>query len=127
MPTDWILYMMIALLVVIQAASLYVIWRQHQRLSKQSSRLDELKREQHAIVSGNLGLGRKLFQFKNNLQHLEQSQVEIEQSGTNSGAFEQAAKMLRQGISIDDVVESCHISRGEAELLNQMLTTTSFH
>ncbi|WP_144395199.1 DUF2802 domain-containing protein [Pleionea sediminis] len=120
-------HLLIALLVTLQAAILFWVLQLRTQIKVQGKKIQQMNHEQQAIVSGNLGLGRKLFQFKNNLTHLEQSQVEIEQTSQNSGAFEQAAKMLRQGISIEDVIESCHISRGEAELLKEMLSTTSFH
>ncbi|MEE4246568.1 MAG: DUF2802 domain-containing protein [Kangiellaceae bacterium] len=104
-----------------------VMLKQRCSLKNLNEQLALLKREQSAILSGNNGLGRRLFQVKSSLNELERSQDELMQAGFSDKSFEQASKLLTQGNSIEDVMKSCHLSLGEAELLQQMLKSSSVH
>ncbi len=97
--------------------------RQSRKLKQIEQDFKALVSEQHAILSSSLGLGRKLHLFKSTLAQLEQSQDEIRLQDSTGKSIEQAAKMFKQGIPIMDIVESCHISLGEAELLQQMVSS----
>jgi hypothetical protein len=121
------LTIIIPLLFLIQVVLVYALFKLSAELKQHRQQLKELKNEQQAIISGSLGLGRKLFQVKNNLSLLERHQLELQQTATSESGIEQASKLLRKGISIDEVVETCHISRGEAELLQQMLASSALH
>ncbi len=118
--------LMIALMVS-QVVLVLAYFRLKGRVNRQQQKLEQMKSEQQAIISGSLGLGRKLFQVKNNLSHLEQHQIELQQSTASDSSIEQASKLLLKGVSINEVIETCHISRGEAELLQQMLNTAAVH
>lgn len=118
--------LMIALMVS-QVVLVLAYFRLKNRVNRQQQKLEQMKSEQQAIISGSLGLGRKLFQVKNNLSHLEQHQIELQQSTASDSSIEQASKLLLKGVSINEVIETCHISRGEAELLQQMLNTAAVH
>lgn len=107
---------------VLSQGALFVLWsgarRQVKLVEKQ---IIALRKEQQALISGNLGMGRKLFKFKSNLAHLEQSQVDLKQTQSSDKSIEQAAVLLKKGVSIEEVISSCSISRGEAELMVEML------
>ena len=118
MVFDWTLQqIIIAALVVFQLVCLFYI-------AGLKSTIGKL---QQAMLSGSVGLGRKLFEVATNLNHLEQSQADLQQSTPNDKAIEQAAKMLQKGLSVEDVIDSCQISRGEAELLRDMMSANAIH
>ena len=128
MMFDWTLQeVIIAALVVFQLGCLLYIATLKSNISKLQQTVDRITEEQQAMLSGSVGLGRKLFQVATNLNQLEQSQADLQQATPNDKAIEQAAKMLQKGLSIDDVIESCQISRGEAELLRDMMSANAIH
>lgn len=128
MMFDWTLQeVIIAALVVFQLGCLFYIATLKSNISKLQQTVDRITEEQQAMLSGSVGLGRKLFQVATNLNQLEQSQADLQQATPNDKAIEQAAKMLQKGLSIDDVIESCQISRGEAELLRDMMSANAIH
>lgn len=127
MQTWSILEILLAVLIASQLGMVLALIRLKSRVAQQQLKIQQLKNEQQAIISGSLGLGRKLFQVKNNLSHLEQHQIELQQSSLSDSSIEQASKLILKGVSIEEVIDTCHISRGEAELLQQMLTTASVH
>ena len=87
--------------------------------------LDKVQHEQKALLAGSLGLGRRLTRCNSSLKHLEKSQQDLHYKETSDKSFEQASRMLQMGASIDDIIETCHLSRGEAELINDMLELSS--
>jgi hypothetical protein len=119
--------LVISVLLVLQGGLVLALIRLKIALNQQQQQIQQLKNEQQAIISGSLGLGRKLFQVKNNLSLLERYQLELQQMATNESNIEQASKLLLKGIPIEEVIETCRISRGEAELLQQMLVSSSVH
>ena len=128
MVFDWTLQqIIIAALVVFQLVCLFYIAGLKSTIGKLQQTVNRLSEEQQAMLSGSVGLGRKLFEVATNLNHLEQSQADLQQSTPNDKAIEQAAKMLQKGLSVEDVIDSCQISRGEAELLRDMMSANAIH
>ncbi|NVJ51839.1 MAG: DUF2802 domain-containing protein [Gammaproteobacteria bacterium] len=117
----FIVWGLIALLGVIQMLLVALLVNQQRKVKQLSSQLTSLAKEHKALVSGSNGLGRKLYKFRHDLNHLEQSQVQLQSTQSSDKAIEQAAAMMKSGVDLNDIISSCSISRGEAELLQEML------
>ncbi|NVJ60307.1 MAG: DUF2802 domain-containing protein [Gammaproteobacteria bacterium] len=114
-------------LLVSQLVTLVALLYLYRKTLVQRKQIRRLSLEIHALVSGNAGLGRRLFKVKSNLENLEKTQSDLRHNHVSDKAIDQAATMLKNGISIDEVIHSCSISRGEAELLSQMLDQRLIH
>ena len=126
--TQWVyIYGFFGVMVLVQCITMIAYWRVKQRQQRYEEQLINLLHEQKAITSGAMGLGRRLSQFNNHLKYLEKSHEDIKQRDISDKSFEQASKLLKMGASIEDIVESCHLSRGEAELINDMLGLAALH
>jgi len=82
--------------------------------------LFNLQNEVRAINSGNLGMGRKINQFAEDIANVEMNKTAQVLPMTNEKSYQQAGLLLSRGATIEEVVESCDIAPAEAELLAVM-------
>jgi len=88
---------------------------QHKALQKQ---LIYLQNEVRAITSGNLGMGRKINQFAEDIANVEMDKItQLSAPMVNDKSYQQAGLLLSRGATIEEVVDSCDIAPAEAELL----------
>lgn len=104
-----LLFAFICLLVVTRCFSL-----KYRSLKNQ---LSQLQNEVRAINSGNLGMGRKMNQFAEEIANVEFGNISQDVSVANDKIYQQAGLLLSRGATIEEVVESCEIAPAEAELL----------
>ncbi|MBF0470641.1 MAG: DUF2802 domain-containing protein [Gammaproteobacteria bacterium] len=53
-------------------------------------------------------------------QQLQQRQTTLKTSNPEEASFEQALKLARKGASEEELMDLCHVSRGEAKLIRMM-------
>ncbi|MCO7226083.1 DUF2802 domain-containing protein [Pleionea sp. CnH1-48] len=118
--------LLIVVLFALQIGGLIYVLRLKQQQKLLTNTLAEVVREQQALLSGSLGLGRRLTRFGHHLNALEQTRDEvIDDASMEDKTFEEATLMLQKGATVNDVVERCQLSLGEAELLSDMLARTA--
>jgi len=93
----------------------------HRRLSTKyrmlENQLQQIQNEIRAINSGNLGMGRKIIRFANDIANVEINSSQSEMSNVDEKIYRQAGLLLARGATVEEVVESCEITPSEAELL----------
>lgn len=119
--TNWIALLpwgITALAVVLLAIQTVVLRR---RLDRQDERLKnalEIQgRELHALTSGSIGVGRRVQECE---RHLQQTQTMLEEMRQNDPlriSYDEASRLVELGADIEDLMNSCGISRPEAELV----------
>ena len=72
-----------------------------------------------------LGMVRRLVQLEERFGQIEARQEELRFCDKEGQAYEVAAKLVRKGASVDELVSVCGISRGEAELIINLHDTGS--
>jgi len=83
-----------------------------------SIRIIELEDELQAITNSAIGVGKKLHEVESELKVVESQQEEIAHRESHQPKpYLQAAKMAQMGASVADLMESCQLTQGEAELL----------
>lgn len=87
------------------------------KYSTLKKQLNQLQNEVRAINSGNLGMGRKMSQFAEEIANVELGNISQDASVANDKTYQQAGLLLSRGATIEEVVESCEIAPAEAELL----------
>jgi hypothetical protein len=118
--SDWLLIGICGVLLL----NLLVITRHSRRLrqmQQQQQHNDEavaqMRRDLGALCSGAVGVGKRLVFIENKIRHQEERQDQLELRSTSDSAYQQAVRMVQQGAGLDEVLKSCAISRGEAELI----------
>jgi hypothetical protein len=95
----------------------FMLWRKVNLLQAEL-RLAQQQHQQLAETA--LGVGRKLINLQKELHTLASKLQNDAGQPSEYKAYSQAAKLLQQGETLQAVVEKCHLTRGEAELLASM-------
>ena len=83
-------------------------------------RCDALGREVHATTSGSLGVGQRLVQCERQLHELKTVIEEMRQNDPLRVSYDEEARLVDLGADIDDLMNTCGISRPEAELVSAL-------
>jgi uncharacterized protein DUF2802 len=121
-------YSVLVSLGVISVALLIAIFSVHRlyvRSNLLEKRLIQLHNEVRAINSGNLGMGRKINQFAEEIANVEVKGLYQDTENVSEKTFQQAGLLLSRGATIEEVVDSCGIAPAEAELLAIMRHSSS--
>lgn len=86
----------------------------NQRCQHQLKRMDE---ELHEIRCGNIGIGDKVKELICAIELTQVKQEELAEQDPQSRFYNQAAKLVAAGATIEDVMRECDIPKAEAELL----------
>lgn len=84
------------------------------RCEHQLKRMDE---ELHEIRSGNIGLGNKVKELISTIEMTQVKQEELATQDPQSRFYNQAAKLVANGATMEDVMRECDIPKAEVELL----------
>ncbi len=105
---------------LISLISLYFYQQAASKFQSLNKQLVQLQNEVRAINSGNLGMGRKISQFAEEIANVELGNLSQDLSQVSEKTYQQASLLLSRGATIEEVVESCDITPAEAELLGVM-------
>lgn len=126
----------IALLVLAGVVLLLGLWcalllrnqRRQARLQQEAShaleqRLREVSRRLDAYLTGSIRMGEELHELRRVVAPLPDKLNQMEQRDPTSFSFTQAARLVGMGASVDDLTQSCGLSRAEAELVSKLHQT----
>jgi len=83
-------------------------------------RCDTLGRELHATTSGSMGVGQRLVSCERQLHELRTTLDEMRQNDPLRISYDEASRLVDLGADIDDLMNTCGISRPEAELVSAL-------
>ncbi len=92
--------------------------RLRKRNERMARRIVQLEQQVRAISAGSIGVGKRLAGVSRELQAAMDRQAELEHRDPGQLPYRQAAKLVGLGAGVEELMESCGLSRGEAELLN---------
>lgn len=111
---------LVAALVALYLANRRVA-RQLQALEERhTQRLQQLKSEVKTFQQGSIRMGEDLFALRDQVKRLEDKQQRIEQHDPQSLPYNQAARLVSLGASVEDLTQSCGLSKAEAELVAKL-------
>ncbi|MCL9781825.1 DUF2802 domain-containing protein [Vibrio sp. S4M6] len=64
-----------------------------------------------------VGLGQKVTEQQEIIQHLNERIVELEQDDNDGRLYSRATKMVRLGADVEELIEECELPKAEAELM----------
>lgn len=95
----------------------YVLFRVRHQERQQQALINVLRNEIRAMTNGSIGMGKRLVAIERKLNITVEKQQELENRDPGVLAYNQAAKLMEMGASVDDLVRNCGIGRPEAELM----------
>ncbi|MBT5292504.1 MAG: DUF2802 domain-containing protein [Cellvibrionales bacterium] len=104
----------VLILILMSGAALLV--RYKRRLDAINAELNNLKRSLSIFDDGAQGIGRRLVEAERQLKSVVSDQVQFKQQSSNQ-SYTDAASLVAQGLSVDQVVERSDLSRAEVELM----------
>ncbi len=87
------------------------------RIDQMQEDLVSLERDLSAVCTSASRAGDRLVDAENRNRLIAKRQTEFEASMPNTVRYKQAESMLRRGAADEELINSCGLSRGEAELL----------
>ena len=82
--------------------------------------VDELSKEIQGISHGSMGVGRKVLVLEKQIELLEARIEEMQKNDPSKVSYSEAARLVELGAGVDDLMNSCGISRPEAELVSAL-------
>ncbi|MFW5823893.1 MAG: DUF2802 domain-containing protein [Marinobacter sp.] len=81
---------------------------------------ENLVRELHATSSGSVGVGNRVVACERQLHELRSLFDEMRQNDPLRVSYDEASRLVDLGADVDDLMNTCGISRPEAELVSAL-------
>ncbi|OOZ42146.1 hypothetical protein BOW53_00785 [Solemya pervernicosa gill symbiont] len=78
-----------------------------------------------ALCSGAVGVGNRLNKLEQRLRSQNERQDQLDLRTSGERPYLQAGKLVHSGASIDELINTCGLTRGEAELIFMMNSAES--
>lgn len=82
--------------------------------------VDDMAKEVQGISHGSMGVGRKTLMLEKKIEALEAKIEEIQKNDPGKVSYAEAARLVELGAGVEDLMNSCGISRPEAELVSAL-------
>ncbi|GLK91559.1 DUF2802 domain-containing protein [Pseudomonas turukhanskensis] len=93
---------------------------QAQRDALRDQAIKELKKRLDTYLTGSIRMGEELYELRRTVAPIPDKLSQIEQRDPSNLSFTQAARLVGLGASVDDLTQSCGLSRAEAELVSKL-------
>lgn len=93
---------------------------QAERDALRDQRLKELSKRLDTYLTGSVRMGEELYELRRVVAPLPDKLTQMEQRDPSSLSFTQAARLAGLGASVDDLTQSCGLSKAEAELVSKL-------
>lgn len=117
-------YMITSLLAaaVLLSLVLYVIQlvrvdRDKHRILALESIVNELQGNFNALCSGSVGVGKRISRLESRTRQQAERQSRLEHREPDLQNYGNAARLAHKGADMDELIDHCGLSRGEAELI----------
>ena len=87
---------------------------------RHGQRLQQLKSEVSTFQQGSIRMGEDLVALREQFKRMEDKQQRIEQHDPQSLPYNQAARLVGLGAGVEDLTQSCGLSKAEAELVAKL-------
>lgn len=87
---------------------------------QQLERVQLLRTDLLAYQQGSIRMGEELVALRDQLKRLEDKQMRLEQQDPQALPYNQAARLVGLGASVEDLTQSCGLSKAEAELVSKL-------
>lgn len=103
------------------AVLVYLLRRRLQRMDAAHQalvqRVEQVSRDLSGFRQGTVGMGEELNTLRDQVKRLHDRQQQVEQQDPQTLPYNQAARLVNMGASMEDLTQACGLSRAEAELV----------
>ena len=126
-PEQTILITALATITLVLIGLIILILRLKGIQRQQAESQSTMQADMRAICNAALQMGEKISRIEQENKAIKQRQQELgvrqdkmAQNDIHEAGFEQAIKLARKGSSVEEIMDICNLSRGEAELIAMM-------
>ncbi len=83
-------------------------------------RVKQIEQELGALCSASVGAGDHLMRLEQQVRRINERQHVLEMRSVSDRPYAQASELVHRGADIEELMEACGLTRGEAELLVMM-------
>jgi hypothetical protein len=83
-------------------------------------RVKQMEQELGALCSASVGAGDHLMRLEQQVRRINERQNVLEMRPVGDRPYAQASELVHKGADIEELMEACGLTRGEAELLVMM-------
>ena len=102
----------------------YILFNQHKQILSMNVELNELQqatqqivRDHPVLIHADLVFAEQVREITRQLVSMDNQLQGLENKRDNDGGYQHALRILEMGGNREEIVESCHLSNAEAELL----------
>lgn len=118
-PAPWLtLFALLSLTLGLLSAVFSIILRTRQRDLTET--VSSYNKEVRALTSSAVGVGARLVEMEGELQRLTRAQHQSKCEDPVRETYQQATALIEKGVSIDEVVKLCNLSRAEVAFLHKL-------
>ncbi len=88
--------------------------------ARQQERIEQLVKDISVYQQGSIRMGEELLDLREQLKRVDDRLQRIDQHDPHSMPYNQAARLVGLGASIEDLTQSCGLSKAEAELVARL-------
>ena len=99
------------------AGAVVYVRRLRAELERQEGLVRGLERDMQAVCVGARGMGEAVVLLEDRLRRLTERQDELALREPDEGVYHQAIRLASRGASVEELVTTCGLPRGEAELV----------
>lgn len=88
-----------------------------EKVEMQQKIIDQISKDHPVLIHADLLFAKQLKEINNQLISMDNQIQDLENKRDNDGGYRHALRILEMGGNRDEIVENCHLSPAEAELL----------
>ena len=115
----------VAINVLLLAGALALLWHHRALKARTGKALREARDDLSAVVSAALGVGQRVEALEEKVRRQTERIEQRDLSEPLQQSYRQAMQLIDSGADIPTLVERCGVTRGEAELLENMYRADS--
>ena len=120
MDIDWTL-LVLALAGLSLVLGLWIQFRRQRRMAEELGRLGEevgrLAGDLAGLCKSSVGAGERLVRLEQRVQRLTERLDQTELRTAGDRPYAHAVKLVQNGAGVEELIESCGLTRGEADLI----------
>lgn len=101
----------------------------HKKLQEQAAthqqQIMTILQDMQAVNSGSMGVGRKVMGMEENMLSFHNLLEDLVRNDPSRVSYTEAARLVEMGADVEDLMNSCGISRPEAELVSALSQSQS--
>ncbi|VAW93000.1 hypothetical protein MNBD_GAMMA22-572 [hydrothermal vent metagenome] len=118
MNLNFFVLLQVTSLLLISVLLLFIVKTKKQQIRDQHD-LSELKRDLRALTSAALGVGERVLKVERQQNNNEVKFDNVNKlSHNNDVSYEHAIHLVQKGVKVNQLVDSCGLSQGEADLVS---------